>query len=103
MGTRPYYVYIMGNDRPTLYISVTNNLVRRVAEHRQELVRGFTKKYRLTKLLYFEQTTDIRAALDREKRLKKWYRSWKLRLIRESNPEFHDIFPTLLGSPPARG
>lgn len=86
-----YYVYILGNDRPTLYIGVTSNLIRRVQEHRDDVVEGFTKKYNLKKLLYYESCPDIGEALLREKRLKKWRRAWKIELIQTINPSFRDL------------
>jgi len=92
-----YYVYIIGNSRPTLYIGVTNNLVRRVYEHKEGLVDGFTKKYSLKKLLYFEVLQNIEEALKREKRLKHWNREWKLSLIRKFNPQFKDLYKQILG------
>lgn len=86
-----YYVYIMGNSRPTLYIGITNNLIRRVAEHRSGNVPGFTEKYYLTRLLYFEVFKDVKEAISREKQLKHWNREWKLNLIRKINPAFKDL------------
>lgn len=87
-----YYVYIIGNSRPTLYIGVTNNLVRRVYEHKNKLVEGFSKKYGLNLLLYFELFSSAEEAIKREKQLKHWNREWKLRLIKEGNPEFKDLY-----------
>lgn len=89
---RTYYVYIMGNNRPTLYIGVTNDLIRRVYEHKMNLRRGFTQEYNLKKLLYYELTESIEAAIVREKQLKKWNREWKLRIIQEMNPKFEDLY-----------
>ncbi len=86
-----YYVYIMGNIRPTLYIGVTNDLIRRVYEHKHGLADGFTKKYNLKKLLHFEICDSIEEALLREKRLKHWNRNWKLNLIRKVNPSLKDL------------
>ncbi len=96
-----YYVYIMSNRRPTLYIGVTNDLVRRVYEHRQDLVDGFTKKYGLHEQLFFEEFPSVEDAIVREKRLKHWNREWKLELIRESNPALKDLYPEILGGIPA--
>lgn len=90
------YVYIMGNLRPTLYIGVTSNLIKRVYEHKNNLVEGFTKKYKLHKLLYFETFHDINNAIFREKQLKHWNRQWKLDLIKKENPTFKDLFPDLV-------
>lgn len=91
-----YYVYILGNSRPTLYIGVTNNLVRRVWEHKEGLVDGFTKKYSLKKLLYFEQYSYIEDAIRCEKQLKHWNRKWKLDLIKGTNPEFKDLYSSII-------
>ncbi len=90
-----YYVYIMGNIRPTLYIGVTNDLIRRVYEHKHGLEEGFTKKYNLKKLLYFESCSRIENALAREKQLKHWNRGWKLNLIRKMNPSFRDLYENI--------
>ena len=83
-----YYIYILANKRNgTLYIGVTSNLIKRVYEHKKNLVDGFTKKYNIHKLAYYEITNDIESAIEREKQLKKWNRKWKLKLIEKSNPE----------------
>jgi putative endonuclease len=74
-----------------LYIGVTNNLTRRIYEHRNKTIKGFTKKYNLNKLVYFEQLNDISSAILREKRLKKWNREWKVQLIEKINPEWKDL------------
>jgi putative endonuclease len=71
---------------------VTNNLVRRVHEHREKLVDGFTKRYDVAKLIYFETHSDVEAAITREKQMKKWNRAWKVRLIEESNPNLDDLY-----------
>ena len=88
---RHFYVYILSNTSRTLYIGVTNNLERRIYEHKNKLVDGFTKKYNLKKLVYFEMGTDIRSAIHREKQLKGWLRSKKIALIEENNPEWDDL------------
>ena len=93
---RNYCVYIMGNDRPTLYIGVTNNLIRRVYEHKHGLVEGFTKKYGLEKLLYFEVFDQIADAILREKQLKHWNREWKLNLIKVKNPTMKDLYSEII-------
>jgi putative endonuclease len=91
-----YYVYIMASKRNgTLYIGVTNDLVRRVYEHRDELADGFTKKYGVKDLVYFESHDDIARALQREKNLKRWRRAWKIDLIEMANPDWHDLYDTI--------
>jgi len=90
-------IYIIGNDRPTLYIGVTSDLRKRIYEHKNNIVEGFTKEYDLHKLLYFEVYDDIESAIIREKQLKKWHREWKLNLIKEFNPEFRDLYEDILG------
>ena len=93
---KTYFVYILGNNRPTLYIGMTNNLVRRVWEHKKGFVDGFTKKYGLKKLLYFEQFSYVEDAIKREKQLKHWNREWKLDLIKKTNPEFKDLYVSII-------
>jgi len=89
---RSYYVYILANKRNgTLYIGVTNNLERRIYEHKNNLVEGFTKKYGVHLLVYFEQTGNVESAIRREKQIKKWNRKWKLELIEESNSTWRDL------------
>ncbi len=91
-----YYVYVLASKKHgTLYIGVTNNIIRRVYEHRQHLVAGFTKQHDVTKLVYFEQFESVEDAIVREKRLKTWKRDWKIRLIEERNPEWVDLFGSL--------
>ena len=90
-----YFVYILASKiGGTLYVGVTD-LVRRVYEHRNGLADGFTKKYSVHRLIYFEQHSDIEAAITREKRLKKWNRAWKIRLIEETNPNWRDLYPAI--------
>jgi len=90
------YVYIMSNKRDgTLYIGVTSSLSRRVWEHRQGIIDGFTKRYGLKRLVYYEPYDDIRNALQREKNLKHWPRAWKLSLIHEANPDWEDLYEQL--------
>jgi putative endonuclease len=86
-----YYVYIMASAGRTLYVGVTNDLQRRVWEHKQKLHEGFTKKYNVDKLVYCESTPDIASAVLREKRLKRWHRQWKMELIEKVNPEWKDL------------
>ena len=88
---RDYYVYILSNYSGTLYVGVTSNLERRVAQHRLKLQDGFTKKYNVTNLVYYEHTADVRSAIEREKQIKAWRRSKKLDLIRSMNPEWKDL------------
>ena len=89
---KTYYVYILASRRNgTLYIGVTNNLERRVSEHQQGLIEGFTKKYKVCHLVYYETTSDIGSALQREKQLKKWNRRWKLELIEKENSDWKDL------------
>lgn len=89
---RQYFVYILTNTwDTTLYIGVTNNLIRRVAEHRAGIKEGFTKRYHLTKLVYYEVSDSIIEAIEREKQLKRWHRDWKFNLIRSMNPELKDL------------
>jgi putative endonuclease len=94
-----YYVYILASRiGGTLYIGVTNDLVRRVYEHKSDAVDGFTKKYGVKRLVYYEQYDDIENAIRREKRLKKWNRAWKIRLIEEKNPNWVDLYPAIAGA-----
>jgi putative endonuclease len=89
---KQYYVYILTNkSNKVLYIGVTNDLQRRMYEHKNKLIDGFTKKYNLTKLVYFEATTNINSAIGREKQFKNWHREWKINLIKEFNPEWKDL------------
>ena len=94
-----YYVYILASATNfSVYIGVTSDLMRRVYEHRNHLdPDSFTSKYSVYKLVYFEQTTDVRSALEREKQLKGWRRSKKNALIETMNPEWEDLYPSLLG------
>jgi putative endonuclease len=86
-----YYVYILANATGTLYTGVTNNLKRRVYEHKHKLVEGFTKRYNVTRLVYYEETGDIKAALMREKQIKGWLRQKKIKLIKSVNPKWEDL------------
>ena len=89
---KQYYVYILTNkSNKVLYIGVTNDLEHRMYEHKNKIIDGFTKKYNLTKLVYYEATTDVRSAIEREKQLKNWHREWKLNLVKEFNPEWKDL------------
>jgi putative endonuclease len=88
---KQYYVYIMTNNSRTLYTGVTDNLIRRVYEHKNKLVEGFTQKYNITKLVHYETTTDARVAIQREKQIKGWLRKKKIALIEAANPEWKDL------------
>ncbi|MBI2380485.1 MAG: GIY-YIG nuclease family protein [Gammaproteobacteria bacterium] len=97
------YVYILASTKNgTLYIGVTADLIRRVWQHREDAVEGFTQQYAIHTLVYFETFSDIREAIAREKTLKHWNRDWKLRLIEEHNPKWRDLYADLTGCPPAR-
>lgn len=90
-------VYILASKRNgTLYTGVTSDLVKRIWEHKNDLIEGFTKKYAVHNLVFFEQHEDMIFAIAREKQIKKWNRSWKLRLIEELNPEWMDLYEGLL-------
>ncbi len=88
---KQYYVYIMTNKSRTLYTGVTNDLERRVYEHKQKLLPGFTAKYNINRLVYFESSQDVQAAISREKQLKGWLRRKKIALIESVNPEWKDL------------
>lgn len=91
-----YFVYILASKRNgTLYIRVTNDLIRRVWEHREGVAVGFTKKYGVTTLVYYEIFEEISAAIQRETRLKKWKRLWKIALIEKDNPRWLDLYETV--------
>ena len=89
-----FYVYLLASKKHgTLHLGVTNDLVRRVYEHRTKAVPGFTKRYDVDKLVWFEIYDDVTSAMTREKELKKWRRDWKIRLIEERNPDWGDLYP----------
>lgn len=95
---RAYYVYILASARNgTLYVGFTNDLIRRVYEHRNDLIRGFTQQYGVHRLVYFQETPDVESAIAREKQIKNWRRSWKLKLIEDSNPDWSDLWPLITG------
>ncbi len=90
-------VYIIASKRNgTLYTGVTSDLVQRVWQHKHDVVEGFTKQYSVHMLVYFELHADMESAIVREKRLKKWNRAWKLRLIEEENPNWYDLYESIL-------
>lgn len=89
---KTYYVYLLTNwNNQVMYVGVTNNLERRIYEHRNKLVDGFTKKYNVEKLVYFETASDVLAAIEREKQIKKWRREKKNQLVVGMNPEWKDL------------
>jgi len=91
-----FYVYILASSkRGTLYIGVTSNLPKRIYEHKNALVEGFTKKYDVHRLVYYELAKDAETAMTRERQMKKWNRAWKLRLIEEHNPEWTDLYDAI--------
>ena len=92
-----FYIYILASQpNDTLYIGVTNNLVRRVWEHKTDAVDGFTKEHGVHRLVWYEVADTALAAIAREKQLKKWNRAWKLRLIEKTNPEWRDLYDELM-------
>jgi putative endonuclease len=96
---KSYYVYILASGRQgTLYTGITDDLIRRVGEHKKGKVQGFTKKYVVDQLVYYEDTNDIRTAIEREKHIKTWNREWKIKLIEEDNPEWRDLYLEILES-----
>jgi putative endonuclease len=88
---KQYYVYILANEGRMLYTGVTNDLMRRIFEHKNHLVEGYTKKYKITKLVYYDQTNDIYEAITREKQIKGWLRKKKIALIESINPCWEDL------------
>ncbi|MDD4477244.1 MAG: GIY-YIG nuclease family protein [Patescibacteria group bacterium] len=93
---RKYYTYILSNKKNgTLYVGITNNLIRRIYEHKNNLVGGFTKKYDIHNLVYYEQYDSVDDAISREKQMKKWNRKWKIELIEKDNPNWRDLYEEL--------
>ena len=91
-------VYLLASERNgTLYVGVTSDLVKRIYEHKRDLADGFTKKYGIKMLVWFEMTNNISVAITREKQIKKWNRLWKLRLVDQSNPEWRDLYSDIVG------
>ena len=88
---RSFYVYILSNASRILYVGVTNDLARRVQEHKAKAIPGFTAKYNVTQLVYFEETTNVIAAIEREKQIKSWRREKKVELVKGSNPTWRDL------------
>ena len=90
-------VYILASDRnSTLYIGVTSDLVKRVWAHKNNLVEGFTKRYRVHNLVWYELHESMHSAIEREKKMKEWKRSWKIRLIEENNPNWNDLYDSII-------
>jgi len=97
MNNKSYCVYILSSQRNgTLYVGITNNLVKRVWEHKNKKIEGFTKKYEVHHLVYYEIHENPESAIKREKQLKKWNRLWKIRIIEEKNPEWKDLYEQIL-------
>ncbi len=95
--TKQYYVYILASrTRGTLYIGITNSLLQRIHQHKGQSEQGFTQKYNVYRLVYYESGEDVYAAITREKQLKKWNRQWKINLIEKSNPGWRDLYYDLL-------
>ncbi len=93
-----YWVYVLASKRNgTLYVGVTNNLLRRVYEHKNDTICGFTQRYCVHNLVHYEIAEDAESAIVREKQLKKWKREWKIALIEKSNPDWNDLYYSLLG------
>ena len=103
---KQYWVYVLASKRNgTLYCGVSSDLIKRVWQHKNDVIDGFTKKHQVKRLVYFEAHQEVQGALGREKRIKKWKRDWKLRLIEEKNPEWRDLYDQIAGSagfPPTR-
>jgi putative endonuclease len=96
VGAPSYYIYILASRTGgTLYVGITNDLIRRVYEHKSKSTDSFTEKYDVVKLVYFEQFDDPENAIKREKRLKKWSRAWKISLIEKDNPDWDDLYPEI--------
>ena len=92
-----YYVYILASEKNgTLYIGVTSNILKRGWEHKSRMINGFSKKYKVSRLVYIESFEDPNLAIKREKQLKKWNRDWKIKLIEKNNPEWKDLYNSLL-------
>jgi len=97
-GNKEYFVYILASKRyGTLYVGITGDLVRRVYEHKNNLIPGFTSRYGVHNLVWFEAHADVHAAIAREKQIKGWYRAWKIRLIEKGNPYWDDLYQRIAG------
>jgi putative endonuclease len=94
---KQYYVYILASQKNgTLYVGMTSDLIKRVYEHKQNLIYGFSKKYSVHNLVYYEYYSEAQEAIMREKQIKKWNRKWKLRLIEEKNPKWSDLYNEII-------
>ena len=92
-----YYVYLLASTpNGTLYVGVTNDLIRRVYEHKEGLVQGFTKEYGVKTLVWFDSTASVEEAIKKEKQIKNWKRDWKVQLIEKENPQWRDLYPEIL-------
>ena len=96
MKKKPCVYLLASSKRGTLYLGVTSDLIKRVWEHKNNQVEGFSKKYRVHQLVWYEQHVDMKAAIEREKSIKKWKRGWKVALIEEENPQWGDLYESLL-------
>ena len=97
MSTKEYFVYLVASKkRGTLYTGITNNLIKRIYEHKKGVVEGFTKKYQVHQLVYFEKHIDVLEAISREKVIKKWRRKWKFNLIEQDNPHWIDLYSEII-------
>jgi putative endonuclease len=103
MTTREYFVYTMASISRVIYVGMTNDLGRRVLEHKAKQTEGFTQKYNVNRLVHFEVTRDVREALAREKQIKGWRRSKKIELIEQTNPGWHDLSADWHDAPPLAG
>ena len=98
---RTYYVYMLASQRNgTLYVGVTGDVMRRVSEHRQELIEGFTREYGVKTLVWYEAHSDVGVAIQREKRIKRWRRAWKIALIEAENPQWLDLWERFFEAEP---
>ena len=93
---KQFYVYILASKRNgTLYIGVTSDLVQRIWQHKNKMVKGFTKKYNVDRLVYYETHSNVESAITREKQMKKWRRAWKIRLIEGENSDWNDLYDNI--------
>ena len=101
---KQFYIYILANKQyGALYTGITSDLLKKVYEHKHGMMEGFTKEHGVKKLVYYEVVKDVISAIEREKRMKKWNRQWKIELIQSLNPDWDDLYNALIGSPLSRG